>query len=122
MSIEVVYERGELVSASTRGDGYRGEDVTANVRTIRAVPLRLRDTTVPVPRLVAVRGEVLMRRADFAALNARLQHAGEPLFANPRNAAAGSVRQLDPRITAQRSLNVLATSSPLKAAGQPRRR
>jgi DNA ligase (NAD+) len=106
LSIEVVYDRGELVSASTRGDGYRGEDVTANVRTIRAVPLRLRETTVLVPRLVAVRGEVLMRRADFGALNTRLQRAGEPLFANPRNAAAGSVRQLDPRITAQRSLNV----------------
>jgi DNA ligase (NAD+) len=106
LSIEVVYERGRLVSASTRGDGQRGEDVTANIRTIRAVSLRLRDTPVPIPRLLAVRGEVLMRRADFAALNERLHRAGEPLFANPRNAAAGSVRQLDPRITAQRSLDV----------------
>lgn len=106
LSIEVVYERGQLVSASTRGDGRRGEDVTANVRTIRAVPLRLRDGRVPIPRVLAVRGEVLMRRADFAALNERLRRAGEPVFANPRNAAAGSVRQLDPRITAQRSLNV----------------
>jgi DNA ligase (NAD+) len=105
LSIEVVYELGQLVSASTRGDGQRGEDVTANVRTIRAVPLRLREATVPVPRVLAVRGEVLMRRADFAALNERLRRAGEPLFANPRNAAAGSVRQLDPRITAERSLN-----------------
>jgi DNA ligase (NAD+) len=106
LSIEVVYDRGQLASASTRGDGRRGEDVTANVRTIRAVPLRLRDGPVPVPRLLAVRGEVLMRRAEFAALNERLRRAGERLFANPRNAAAGSVRQLDPRITAQRSLNV----------------
>ena len=106
LSIEVVYERGQLASASTRGDGQRGEDVTANVRTIRAVPLRLRQGPVPTPRLLAVRGEVLMRRADFAALNERLRRAGEPLFANPRNAAAGSVRQLDPRITAQRVLNV----------------
>jgi DNA ligase (NAD+) len=106
LSIEVVYERGRLVSASTRGDGQRGEDVTANIRTIRAVPLRLRDTHVPIPQLLAVRGEVLMRRAEFAALNERLRRAGEPLFANPRNAAAGSVRQLDPRITAQRSLDV----------------
>jgi DNA ligase (NAD+) len=106
LSIEVIYERGQLASASTRGDGQRGEDVTANVRTIRAVPLRLRDAPVPIPRLLAVRGEVLMRRADFAALNERLRRAGEPLFANPRNAAAGSVRQLDPRITAERSLNV----------------
>jgi DNA ligase (NAD+) len=106
LSIEVVYERGELASASTRGDSYRGEDVTANVRTIRAVPLRLRDGAIRIPRLLAVRGEVLMRRADFAALNERLGRAGEPLFANPRNAAAGSVRQLDPRITAQRALQV----------------
>jgi DNA ligase (NAD+) len=106
LSIEVVYERGRLVSASTRGDGQRGEDVTANIRTIRAVPLRLRDAPVPIPRLLALRGEVLMRRADFAALNERLRRTGEPLFANPRNAAAGSVRQLDPRITAQRSLDV----------------
>jgi DNA ligase (NAD+) len=106
LSIEVVYARGRLVSASTRGDGQRGEDVTANVRTIRAVPLRLRQDGVPVPRLLAVRGEVLMRRADFAALNERLRRANKALFANPRNAAAGSVRQLDSRITAERSLNV----------------
>jgi DNA ligase (NAD+) len=105
LSIEVVYERGGLVSASTRGDGRRGEDVTANIRTIRAVPLRLRDAPVPIPRLLAVRGEVLLRRADFAGLNERLRRAGEPPFANPRNAAAGSVRQLDPRLTAQRSLH-----------------
>jgi DNA ligase (NAD+) len=106
LSIELVYERGQLVSASTRGDGQRGEDVTANVRTIRAVPLRLRHDSAAIPRLLAVRGEVLMRREDFAALNERLRGAGELLFANPRNAAAGSVRQLDPRITAQRTLNV----------------
>jgi DNA ligase (NAD+) len=106
LSIEVIYVRGQLASASTRGDGARGEDVTANVRTIRAVPLRLRRTTTPIPRLLSIRGEVLMRRADFTALNARLRRAGEPPFANPRNAAAGSVRQLDPRITAGRSLDV----------------
>ena len=106
LSIEVVYERGQLASASTRGDGRRGEDVTANVRTIRAVPLRLRDGPPSIPGLLAVRGEVLMRRSDFATLNERLRRAGETPFANPRNAAAGSVRQLDPRITAQRALNV----------------
>ena len=106
LSIEVVYEHGQLVSASTRGDGQRGEDVTANVRTIRAVPLRLREDSVLIPRLLAVRGEVLMRRAEFAALNERLRRAGQPLFANPRNAAAGSVRQLDSRVTARRALNV----------------
>lgn len=106
LSIEVVYERGQLASASTRGDGQRGEDVTANVRTIRAVPLRLRKGPASIPRLLAVRGEVLMRRSDFATLNERLRRAGEPRFANPRNAAAGSVRQLDSRITARRALNV----------------
>lgn len=106
LSIEVVYEDGQFVSASTRGDGERGEDVTANVRTVRPVPLRLRDAAVAPPRLLAVRGEVLMRRADFAALNQRLQRAGLPLFANPRNAAAGSVRQLDPAVTARRTLDV----------------
>jgi DNA ligase (NAD+) len=106
LSIEVVYEEGRLLSASTRGDGERGEDVTANVRTIRAVPLRLRDAAVALPRLLAIRGEVLMRKADFAALNRRLRRAGMPLFANPRNAAAGSVRQLDAATTAQRALDV----------------
>ena len=106
LSVEVVYEGGALASASTRGDGTRGEDVTANVRTIGALPLRLRTTAVPAPRLLAVRGEVIMRRSEFAALNERLRRAGQPPFANPRNAAAGSVRQLDPRITAARALDV----------------
>jgi DNA ligase (NAD+) len=106
LSVEVVYRDGHLVSASTRGDGDRGEDVTANVRTIPCVPLRLHHTTVPVPPLLSVRGEVLMTRAAFAALNERLRRDNQPLFANPRNAAAGSVRQLDPRITAARTLGV----------------
>jgi DNA ligase (NAD+) len=106
LSIEVVYKNGDLVSASTRGDGERGEDVTANVRTIRAIPLRLRDASVPVPRLLAIRGEVLMPRSAFITLNNHLHRVGQPTFANPRNAAAGSVRQLDSRITARRSLDV----------------
>jgi len=106
LSIEVVYRDGQLVAASTRGNGDHGEDVTANVRTIRGVPLRLRDSAEPVPRLLAVRGEVLMRRHDFDALNDGLRRTGQPPFANPRNAAAGSVRQLDPRITAGRTLHV----------------
>jgi DNA ligase (NAD+) len=106
LSIEVVYEDGRFLSASTRGDGERGEDVTANVRTIRAVPLQLQAGAVPPPQLLAVRGEVVMRRADFTALNERLRRAGQPPFANPRNAAAGSVRQLDPRVTAERALDV----------------
>jgi DNA ligase (NAD+) len=104
LSLEIVYRNGVLVRASTRGDGRRGEGVTENVKTIRSVPLRLRGTFVP--RLLAVRGEAIMRLADFRTLNARLEQQGQPLFANPRNAAAGSVRQLDPRVTAGRRLDV----------------
>lgn len=104
LSIEVVYRQGALVRASTRGDGEHGEDVTGNVRTIRSVPLRLRGPAVP--RLLAVRGEAIMRVGDFRALNDRLTRQGQPAFANPRNAAAGSIRQLDPRVTASRRLDV----------------
>lgn len=104
LSLEVVYQDGLLLRASTRGDGERGEGVTENVRTIRSVPLRLRGPRIP--RLVAVRGEAIMRIGDFEALNARLAREGQPPFANPRNAAAGSIRQLDPRITAGRRLDV----------------
>ena len=105
LSLEVVYRDGVLERASTRGDGDRGEDVTANVRTIRSVPRRLRGAAPP--RLLAVRGEAIMHGGDFRALNARLERDGEEPFANPRNAAAGSVRQLDPRVTAQRRLDVV---------------
>ncbi len=104
LSLEVVYRDGVLLRASTRGDGERGEGVTENVKTIRSVPLRLRGNSVP--RLLAVRGEAIMRLDDFRALNERLERDGQPPFANPRNAAAGSIRQLDPRITAQRRLDV----------------
>jgi DNA ligase (NAD+) len=107
LSLELVYEEGRLARASTRGDGLRGEGVTENVRTIRSVPLRLRGEDRPVPRLLAVRGEALMRLEDFHALNASLEAEGKPPFANPRNAAAGSVRQLDPRVTASRRLTVV---------------
>lgn len=106
ISVELVYEDGELVRASTRGDGTRGEGITDNVRTIRSVPLRLRDDDRPIPEFLAVRGEVIMPIAAFEALNARLIESGEEPFANPRNAAAGSIRQLDPRITASRKLDV----------------
>lgn len=105
LSLEVVYRRGTLLSASTRGDGEHGEGVTENARTIRSVPLRLRGKSVPM--LLAVRGEVIMRRDDFRALNTGLEKAGQPPFANPRNAAAGSIRQIDPRVTATRRLDVL---------------
>lgn len=102
LSIALIYENGILVNAATRGDGFNGEDVTANVRTIRNVPLKLRSA---LPRL-EVRGEVYMPKKSFLHLNESREERGEKVFANPRNAAAGSLRQLDPRITASRDLAV----------------
>jgi DNA ligase (NAD+) len=109
VAIELVYENGILSSGSTRGDGYTGEDVTANVRTIKAIPLKLHsaDFFADVP-LIDVRGEIFMNRADFDDMNRDRDEEGLPAFANPRNAAAGSIRQLDPRITAKRPLNFFA--------------
>ena len=104
LSCSLRYENGELVRAATRGDGYEGEDVTANVRTVASIPHRLKGA----PRIFEARGEVYMRHADFAALNARQAEAGMQVFANPRNFAAGSLRQLDPRITASRPLAFFA--------------
>ena len=106
LAINLTYEDGALVRGATRGDGYSGEDVTANLRTVRPIPLRLHSTAPP--RRVEVRGEVLMYRRDFDALNVRQREKGEKEFANPRNAAAGSLRQLDPRITASRPLRFFA--------------
>ena len=107
VAVNLVYEQGRLTTAATRGDGVTGEQITANVKTVAAVPLMLRE--VPggrAPRLLEVRGEIFLEREGFRRLNAeRLEH-GLPLFANPRNAAAGSLRQLDSRITARRPLRI----------------
>jgi len=105
LSIELVYEHGRLVRGSTRGDGMTGEDVTINLRTIRSLPLHLRSDTFPPERL-AVRGEVYMKLDDFHGLNRTMTERGDEAFANPRNAAAGSLRQLDSNITAARPLVV----------------
>jgi len=100
LAVSLDYENGMFVRGATRGDGYEGEDITLNLRTVRSIPLRLNQ-----PVTVNVRGEVYMPRADFQRLNAERAAAGESLFANPRNAAAGSLRQLDPTITAGRRLD-----------------
>lgn len=105
LAIELTYKEGLLYKASTRGDGYEGEDVTQNIKTIKAVPLRIEGVKV-IPDVIDIRGEVYMDIGEFEKLNKERELKGEPLFANPRNAAAGSVRQLDPSITASRRLNL----------------
>jgi len=109
LAISLRYESGRLVRAATRGDGRAGEDVTANVRTIRAIPLRLRMEGAPDP--LEVRGEIYMTRSGFVELNRGLEEEGGKTFVNPRNAAAGSLRQLDPKITARRPLRFFAYSA-----------
>ncbi|NYT62255.1 NAD-dependent DNA ligase LigA [Alcaligenaceae bacterium] len=119
LAVNLRYEQGRLVQAATRGDGQTGEDVTNNIRTLRSVPLRL---TGDVPQVLEVRGEVLMFRSDFEALNQAQQRRREKVFVNPRNAAAGSLRQLDPNITQQRPLRFFAYGwgeMVLPGVGQP---
>ncbi|EDM49313.1 NAD-dependent DNA ligase LigA [Marinobacter algicola] len=112
LAVSLHYESGVLTRAATRGDGYTGEDITANIRTIPSVPLRLRGDKVP--ELVEVRGEVYMPREGFEALNRRLANKGEKTFVNPRNAAAGSLRQKKPTVTARRPLELCAYSVALE--------
>jgi DNA ligase (NAD+) len=106
LALEVIYENGRYVRAATRGDGLVGEDVTGNMRTVMNLPMTLHGDDVP--ELIEVRGEVIMSNKDFAALNARQREKGDKVFANPRNAAAGTIRQLDPKVAASRPLRFMA--------------
>ena len=106
LGVEVVYKNGLFSHGSTRGDGVTGEDITLNLRTVRSLPLKLREEDIPVPNLLEVRGEVFIAKDDFSELNCVREEKEEPLFANPRNAAAGSLRQLDPSVTSQRPLSI----------------
>ena len=119
VAINLLYDEGRLVWAATRGDGTTGEDVTANVRTIRTIPLAL-ETDAP-PARIEIRGEVVIARSDFAALNEQREADGQPVFANPRNAAAGSLRQLDSAITASRPLLFFAHGHGLVEPGSFKR-
>ena len=114
LAVSLTYEKGLLTTGATRGDGSTGEDVTANLRTIRAIPLRLR---AEPPDLLEVRGEVLMLKSEFKRLNANQREQGGKEFVNPRNAAAGALRQLDPRITATRRLTFFAYGTGAPFAG-----
>ena len=106
LGVEIVYENGHFIHGSTRGDGYTGENISLNLKTIRAIPLVLRNQERHPPKILEVRGEVFISKQDFIQLNSTREQEGDPLFANPRNAAAGSLRQLDPKLTAKRPLSI----------------
>ncbi|MBM4351796.1 MAG: NAD-dependent DNA ligase LigA, partial [Deltaproteobacteria bacterium] len=106
LAVELVYEGGHFMAGSTRGDGVNGENITQNLRTVKTIPLQLIRKEIPVPERLEVRGEVIMQVKRFEELNRRREKTGEPLFANPRNAAAGSLRQLDPKVTCERPLEI----------------
>jgi DNA ligase (NAD+) len=122
LAINLLYENGRLVRGLTRGDGRTGEDVTLNIRTLEDVPTQLTGTDeFPVPKLVEVRGEVYFRVEDFTELNAKLVEAGKPAFANPRNTAAGSLRQKDPKVTASRKLKLICHGLGKRDGFEPQR-
>lgn len=106
LAVSLLYKNGQFVSGATRGDGNVGEDITQNLRTIRSIPLHLRETEIPAPKMLEIRGEVFIKKGDFQKLNESQLSVGDSPFANPRNAAAGSLRQLDPKITASRPLSI----------------
>ena len=106
LAVELVYERGQFIVGSTRGDGVNGENITQNLRTIKTIPLQLIRKEISVPERLEVRGEVIIQLNKFRQLNRKREEMDEPLFANPRNAAAGSIRQLDSKITAERPLEI----------------
>ncbi len=122
LAVALTYQEGVLVKGATRGNGVIGEDVTQNLRTIREIPLRLRPEGTPVPTLLEIRGEVYMSLSGFEQMNERRAAAGEPTFSNPRNAAAGAVRQLDPAMTAARPLRFFAFGLQLDPGGGERLR
>jgi DNA ligase (NAD+) len=107
IGIELIYEKGIFINGSTRGDGFTGENITENLKTIRSIPLHLRNKYESVPSLLEVRGEIFISKGGFDELNKNREKNGEALFANPRNAASGSLRQLDSSITASRPLSIV---------------
>ncbi len=118
LSVALTYQDGLLIQGATRGDGFKGEEITANIKTIRTIPLKLRR---PLSGLLVVRGEVFINREDFQKLNEEREKNNEPLFANPRNAAAGSLRQLNPKITATRPLDIFSYDLLLREGGDGER-